>query len=147
MKKFFSTKNRVLLSFAGPSKTGQSQIINSCLKIGTFQPQCVKFTFYIDTPSQFMMLCKKELKVLSLCKLWFHRFGKKQRYSILVNLWIFIWTDLQLKSKCWFCYCWKTSWIEYFLHWALFVSPKQNRARRWAPEHVHFSFQVSPWWD
>ena len=25
-----------------------------------------------------------------------------------------MWQDLKLKSVCWYCYCWKTSWIEYF---------------------------------
>ena len=68
MKQFFSTKNRVILSLARPTETGQSQLFYSCLKIETFQPHFVKFIFFIDTPSHFMMLCKKKLKVLSLFK-------------------------------------------------------------------------------
>ena len=31
----------------------------------------------------------------------------------LVNLWKFIWIELQYKTVFW--YCWKTSWIEYYL--------------------------------
>ena len=55
-------------------------------------------------------------RVCSRCKFWVYRFVKKQRYKLFVNLWRFMWRDLQFKSICWYCYCWQTSWIEYFLH-------------------------------
>ena len=55
-------------------------------------------------------------RVCSRCKLWIHRFVKKQRCRILVSLWRFMWRDLQFKSICCYCYCWQTSWVDYYLH-------------------------------
>ena len=39
MNKLISTKNRVFISFVGPSETGKSPVIYNWLKIGTFQPK------------------------------------------------------------------------------------------------------------
>ena len=36
---------------------------------------------------------------------------------------------LQFKIVCWFCYCWKLSWIEYYLHQAQLVLSKETWAR------------------
>ena len=49
-----------------------------------------------------MMLSKSDWKprVPSRCKLWIYWFVKKQRYKISVNLWRFMWIDLQFKSLC-----------------------------------------------
>ena len=79
-----------------------------------------------------------QTRVCSRCKLWNHRFVKKQRYKVVVNLWLFMWRDLQFKRVGWYCNCWKTLWIEYKLHSAPLVSSRQTWARRWAPEHALF---------
>ena len=68
MNKLISTKNRVFISLVGPSETGKSQLIYNWLKIGTFQPKFDKIYFFINIPNLLTMLCKKKLKVSSLCK-------------------------------------------------------------------------------
>ena len=145
MNNLISTTNRVLISLVGPSKTWKSQLIYNWLESGTFQPKIDNF--FVKTPSHFMMLCKKRLKTgdFSRCKLWFYRFVKKERYKILINLWRFKWKKLWFKSICWYCCCWQTSWIEYYLHWV--VSSNETWMRRWGPEHAPCSYQVSPWYD
>ena len=49
-------------------------------------------------------------------KLWIHWFFKKQRYKMFVNIWRFLWRDLQLKSLFWPCHRWETSGSEHNLH-------------------------------
>ena len=44
--KLISTKNRVFISFVGPSETEKSQLISNLLKLGTFQPKFDKIFFY-----------------------------------------------------------------------------------------------------
>ena len=68
MNKLISTKNRVFISLVGPSETGKSQLIYNWLKIGTFQPRFDKIFFFINIPNLCTMLCKKKLKISSLCK-------------------------------------------------------------------------------
>ena len=68
MNKLNSTKNWVFISLAGPSETGKSQLICNWLKIGTFQPKFDKIYFFINIPNLFTMLCKRKLKISSLCK-------------------------------------------------------------------------------
>ena len=53
-----------------------------------------------------------------------------------------MWRDYQFKSVSWYCYCWKTSWIEYYLHYAQLASSNKTWARRWAPEHAHSSLYI-----
>ena len=68
MNKLISTKSRVFISLVGPSETGKSQLLYNWLKIGTFQPNFGKITFFINIPNFFTMVCKKKVKTLSLCK-------------------------------------------------------------------------------
>ena len=69
MNKLISTKNRVFISLVGPSETGKSQLIYNWLNIGTFQPKFDKiYVFFINILNPFIMLCKRKLKILSLCK-------------------------------------------------------------------------------
>ena len=75
----------------------------------------------------------------------FFTFVKKQRFKILVIFWQFMLKDLHFKGVFWYWYCWNTSWNEYYLRLAQLVSSKQSWARRWAPEHVKCSLQISPW--
>ena len=49
-------------------------------------------------------------------KLWIFSFIIKQRHKILVNIWRFLWGDLQFKSLCWHCHCWETSGSQHNLH-------------------------------
>ena len=47
-----STKNRVFISFVGPSETGKSQPIYNWLRIGTFQPKFFDKRYFFHQPSQ-----------------------------------------------------------------------------------------------
>ena len=67
MNKLISPKNRVFISLVGPSETGKSQLFYNWLKIGTFHPKFDKTYFFINIPNLFTMLCKKNLKISSLC--------------------------------------------------------------------------------
>ena len=68
MNKLNSTKNRVFISLVGPSETGKSQLIYNWLKIGTFQPKFDKIFFFINILNLSTMLCKRKLRISSLCK-------------------------------------------------------------------------------
>ena len=74
--------------------------------------------FFNNTRSHFTMLCEKNwiCRVRSRCKLWIYRFFKEQRCKVLANLWRVMWRSLQFWRNFWCYYCWKTSWIEYYLH-------------------------------
>ena len=76
-----------------------------------------KFTFLSTVSDTLWCYAKRNWKsrVCSKCKFWIYRLVKK-RYKILVNVSRVIRKDLQLKSICWHCYCWQTSWIENYLH-------------------------------
>ena len=49
----------------------------------------------------------------NLCNYWL---VEKQRYKVLVNIWRFLWGDLQFKNLCWPCHHWETSRLEHSLH-------------------------------
>ena len=66
MNKLFFTEHRVFISLVGPSETGKPQLIYNWLKIGTFQPKLDKIYFF--APNLFTMLCKRKLKISSLCR-------------------------------------------------------------------------------
>ena len=46
MNRLFSTKNRVFVSFVGPTKTGNSLLIYNWLIFGTFQPKNDQIYFF-----------------------------------------------------------------------------------------------------
>ena len=105
---------------------------------------------FLSTLSDFFWCYVKrgwKSRVFSRCKLWFYRFVEKQQYKLLVNPWRFLWKDLEFKTTWWYCCCWQTSWVEYYLQWGQLVSSKQTWPRCWAPEHAHCSFQVAPLCD
>ena len=54
-----------------------------------------------------------------------------------------MWRDLLLERVCWYCHCWMTFSIRYFLQWARLVSSKQTWARRWAKEHAHSPLRIT----
>ena len=141
-------KNRVNISLISPSETGKSQLIYNWLEIGSFQPKFDKnyFIYQHYQPATSRCYAKRNWKswFCSRCKLWMYTLGKKQLYNVLVDLRRFMWRDLQMKSVCWYCYCWKTSWIDHYLHQTQLVSSKQSWTRRWVPEHAHCSLQISP---
>ena len=64
----FYKKKRVFISLVGPSKTGESQLIYNWLQIGTFQAKFDKIYFLINIPKLFTLLCKRKIKISSLCK-------------------------------------------------------------------------------
>ena len=70
MNKFFSTKTCVFVSFKGPAEREKSQHIYNWLKNETFQPNFDKNYFIINILRDFMMLCKKGLKISSLFKVY-----------------------------------------------------------------------------
>ena len=108
-----------------------------------------KITFPSTLPATLRSYANIDWKsrVCSRCKLWIYRFVKKHRHEILVYLCRLMWRRFQIKSVCCCCYCWKTSFIEYYLHQAQTVSSKQTWARQWAPEHAHCFLQIGPWFD
>ena len=61
--------------------------------------------------------------------------------------WRFMWRDLKFKSVYQYCYCRKTSWVEYYLYQAQLASSKQTWSRRWFREHTHCSHQNFLWFD
>ena len=61
-------KNCSFKSLVGPSETGKSQFIYNWLKIRNFHPNLTKLSFYINTPSDFLISWKKRLKISSLLK-------------------------------------------------------------------------------
>ena len=64
---FSFTKKRLFVSSVGPFGAGISQLVYIWLKLGTYQ---IKFfdKFFINTLSNFVMLCKKRLNISSLFK-------------------------------------------------------------------------------
>ena len=67
MNKLIVKKNGVFISLVGPSETGYFQFMYNWLKIGTFQPKFDKNYFFINIRNLFTMLCKRKLKISSLC--------------------------------------------------------------------------------
>ena len=147
MNKLVCTKNCVSVLSVGMSETGKSQLIYNWLKTGTFQPNLIKFTFFSTFPvtSRYYATRDWKSRVCSLCTLWIYRLIKNWQCKIHVSVWRFVWRNLQFRSNCWFRYCWKTSWIECFLHPAQLVSSKQTWAISWAPQHAHCSPRIFPW--
>ena len=68
MNKLISTKSRVFMSLGGPSETGKMQLIYNWLKIGIFQPKFENIYFLINILKLFMILCKRKLRISSLCR-------------------------------------------------------------------------------
>ena len=68
MNKLISTKNRVFISFVGPSKTGKSQLIYNWLKIGTFQPKLDKIYFFNQHVQPLYDVMQKENKNLEFVR-------------------------------------------------------------------------------
>ena len=66
-KVIFSTKNRDFVSLVGTSEIGKSQLVYNWLKLGTFQLKFDRFYFFINILNLFTMLCKRKLKISSLC--------------------------------------------------------------------------------
>ena len=89
---------------------------------------------------------KWESHVCSRCKLW-NTWFLETKQKLPNNLWLLLWRKLQFKSVCWYFYCWRTWWIEYYIDWAQLASSKQTWARRWAQEHAHCFLHFSPWCD
>ena len=89
----------------GPSKTAKSQLIYNWLKIGTFQPNIDKIYFFHQHSQLFFDIMSKEIerdwksRVRWRCKLLTKRFVKKQRYNVLVNLWQFMWRDMNFQKR------------------------------------------------
>ena len=98
-----------------PGRAGRNYItIGSTLKLSTKIRQKLFLSTLATTlrcyaeGNWYCRVCtKKNLRIL--------RFVRKHRYKVLVNFWRSMWTDLHFKSVYWFCYRWKTSWIEYYL--------------------------------
>ena len=59
---------------------------------------------------------KWKFRVCSRCKVSIYRFVNKYWYKTLDNISRFMWRDLKHRSICWYCYCWRASWIEFYLH-------------------------------
>ena len=142
-------KNCYFVSLAGHSETGNSQFTYNWLKKGTFQTKFDNACFFSALSDTLWCYAGRDWKsrVCSRCKFSFYRCVIKQRCKKLVKLGPFMWRDSQIKSICWCCYCWHTSWIEYFLHWAQFVSSKHTWPRRLVPENAPCFFQVTAWCD
>ena len=64
MNNLIFTKNRVFIPLVGPSKTGKSQLIYNCLKVGTFQPKCDKIYFFYQHSQPFYDVMQKEIDKL-----------------------------------------------------------------------------------
>ena len=119
MNKLFSTKNGIFLSLVGPSVTGNSQLIYNWLKNGDIKPKSVKICYFYQHSQSLYDAMQKEIEYLESVQgvdFQFEESVKKHRYKVMVNLWWFMLKDLQFKSVCWYCYCWKKSWIEHYLH-------------------------------
>ena len=64
MNKIISTKNRVVISVVGPSKTGNSQLIYNWLKIGTLQPKLDTIYFFYQHSQLLYDVVQKEIENL-----------------------------------------------------------------------------------
>ena len=64
MNKLISTKNRVFISFVGPSETGKSQLIYNCLKVGTLEPKFDKIYFFYQHSQPLYNVMQKEIENL-----------------------------------------------------------------------------------
>ena len=115
MNNVISWKTRVLISLVGAFETGKPQLIQNWLKIGTFQPNShKKYTFYHNFQI-FYEILRKEIDNFDFVQgVNFQYIDSlaKDRYKVLIIFRRFKWRDLQFKSSCWYCYRWKTSWIE-----------------------------------
>ena len=68
MNNLISTKNRVIISFVGPSETGKSQPIYNWLKIGTFQPKFDKIYFFHQHSQPFYDVMQKKIENLDFAR-------------------------------------------------------------------------------
>ena len=64
MNKLVSTRNRVFVSFVGPSETGKVQLIYIWLKNGTFQPKFDKINFFYQHSQPLYDVMQKEIESL-----------------------------------------------------------------------------------
>ena len=72
MNKLISTKNRVFISFVGPSETRKSQLSDNWLKNGTFQPKVNNVHFFHQHSQTLYDVMQKEIENLEFvqgCKL------------------------------------------------------------------------------
>ena len=60
MTKLISTKNRILITMVGPSKTGKSQLFYNWLKNGTFQLKFDKIYFFYKHSQTLCGVMRKE---------------------------------------------------------------------------------------
>ena len=67
MNKLIFTKNRVFISLVGPPETEKTQLIYNWRKFEHYNQSLTNFTFFINILNLFTMLCKKKLKISSLC--------------------------------------------------------------------------------
>ena len=68
MNKLISTKNRVFISFVGPSETGKPHLIYNWLKIGTFQPKFDKTYFFHQHSQPLYDVMQKEIASLEFVR-------------------------------------------------------------------------------
>ena len=112
-------KKSSLYFIVGPSETWKSQLIYNWLKIGTFQPNLdIIYSFYQHSQPLYDIMQKeiKNLVFVQGVKFGFIDSLKNTLYKLLVNIWRFLWRDLQFKSLCWHCHRWETSGSEHNLH-------------------------------
>ena len=64
LNKLISTKNRVLISLVGPSKTGKLQFIYNWLEIGTFRSRFDKIYFFYQHSQSLYAVMQKEIENL-----------------------------------------------------------------------------------
>ena len=67
MNNLIFKKNRVFNSLVGPSETGKMQLIYNWLNLGKIQPKFDK-NFFINIPNLSTMMCKRKIKISSLCR-------------------------------------------------------------------------------
>ena len=68
VNKLISTKNRVFVSFVGPSETGKPQPIYNRLKIGTFQPKFDNVYIFYQQSQPFYDVMQKEIENLEFVR-------------------------------------------------------------------------------
>ena len=74
------------------------------------------FHQYCQPVCEVMQKEVESLEFLQGEKIWIYRFAKKTRNRVLVNHWRMKWKKMRFKSLVWYCYCWKTRQVEYYLH-------------------------------
>ena len=83
-----ASKNRVFISFVGPSETRKLQLIYNWLENGTFQPKLNKIIPYQSSQPLYTVMQREieSVKFIQSVKFEFIDSLKKQRYKVHVNL-------------------------------------------------------------